>query len=115
MDPTLETDFPAVMKANPGALFNGIGHLDLETGRFEKWSAGPRTGFQEPAFIPRSKDAPEGDGFLIVLVNDYEAMRSKLVIIDVKKFQEPVATVKLFSRLCPGLHGNWVDAADLRK
>ncbi|EEU36435.1 uncharacterized protein NECHADRAFT_42458 [Fusarium vanettenii 77-13-4] len=115
MDPTLETDYPAVMRANPGAFFNGIGHLDLETGKLEKWSAGPRAGFQEPAFIPRSKDAPEGDGFLIVLVNDYEAMRSKLVIIDVNKFQEPVATVKLPLRLRPGLHGNWVDAEDLEK
>ncbi|KAJ4253435.1 hypothetical protein NW762_010593 [Fusarium torreyae] len=113
MDPTLGTDYPAVMKANPGAFFNGIGHLDLETGEFGKWSAGPRAGFQEPTFIPRSKDAPEGDGFLIVLVNDYEAMRSNLVIIDVNKFQEPVATVRLPFRLRPGLHGNWVDAADL--
>ncbi|KAM6504578.1 hypothetical protein FSOLCH5_015320 [Fusarium solani] len=115
MDPTLGTDYPAVMATNPGAFFNGIGHLDLETGKFEKWFAGPRAGFQEPAFIPRSKDAPEGDGFLIVLVNDYEAMRSKLVIIDVNKFQEPVAIVKLPLRLRPGLHGNWVDAADLEK
>lgn len=115
MDPSLQTDYPAVMKANPGAFFNGIGHLDLETGKLEKWSAGPRAGFQEPAFIPRSKGAPEGDGFLIVLVNDYEAMRSKLVIIDVNMFQEPVATVKLPLRLRPGLHGNWVDAADLEK
>ncbi|KAM6525647.1 hypothetical protein FALCPG4_011183 [Fusarium falciforme] len=103
------------MKANPGAFFNGIGHLDLETGKLEKWSAGPLPGFQEPAFIPRSKGAPEGDGFLFVLVNDYEAMRSKLVIIDVNMFQEPVATVKLPLRLRPGLHGNWVGAADLEK
>lgn len=76
MDPTLPTDFPAVMKASPGTFFNGIGHLNLETGELEKWSAGLCAGFQEPAFIPRSKDAPEGDGFLIVLVNEYDTMRS---------------------------------------
>lgn len=114
-DPAIPTNWPGVMKANPGAFFNGIGHLNLKTGNFEKWSAGPLAGFQEPAFIPRSPDAPEGDGFLIVLVNEYDTMRSKLVIIDVNNFQEPVAIVKLPLRLRPGLHGNWVDAASYNR
>ena len=52
---------------------------DLLTGEMQK--------YQEPQFIPRHPHAAEGDGFLIALVNNFDEMISKLVIIDCNKFE----------------------------
>jgi carotenoid cleavage dioxygenase len=52
---------------------------DLLTGEIQK--------YQEPQFIPRHPHAAEGDGFLIALVNNFDEMISKLVIIDCNKFE----------------------------
>ncbi len=117
MDHTLGTDFPAIAPVMGGGypLYNALGHLNLETGAFEKFFVGPKSMVQEPIFLPRSETAPEGDGFVMALVNRYETMTSDLVILDTRDWQNPVAEVKLPMRLRAGLHGNWVDSRDLKK
>jgi len=65
---------------------------------------------QEPVFIPRHGSTEEGDGYLLVLVNNYAAaMSSELHLVDTKDFSKPKAVVLLPVRLRHGLHGNWVD------
>ena len=83
------------------------------TRKTDYYFGGPFKLFQEPCFIPRSPDSPEGDGYIIVLVNNYEDMSSELVIIDTKDFENYVALIKLPIRLRMGIHGNWVDDADV--
>lgn len=68
---------------------------------------------QEPVFVPRSNDAPEGDGYLMALVNNYATMSSELHVVDTKDFSKARAVVKLNIRLRAGLHGNWVDSREL--
>ncbi|KAL1846595.1 hypothetical protein Daus18300_014213 [Diaporthe australafricana] len=98
---------------------SGIIHMntlykkDNVTGELRKYHRGNRHFFQEPQFIPRHPDAPEGDGFLIALVNNLDDMISELVIIDCNNFEEHAALAKLPVRLRPGFHGNWVDDADI--
>ncbi|KAK1510212.1 9-cis-epoxycarotenoid dioxygenase 1 [Colletotrichum abscissum] len=117
MDPSLGTDFPAIMPVLGGGhpLYNSLGHLDHESGKLEVYYPGSRHMVQEPVFVPRGEDAEEGDGFLIGLVNNYGTMSSELHVIDTKRFTEPAAVVKVPMRLRAGLHGNWVDGKELRQ
>jgi len=92
-----------------GMFFNTLAHVDHATGKTDTYFVGPTSGFQEPVFIPRSANAPEGDGYLAALANRYDEMRSDLVILDAMRLADgPVATVRLPLRLRAGLHGNWV-------
>lgn len=92
---------------------NTLYKKDVVTGEIQKYRRGTRHFFQEPQFIPRHPEAPEGDGFLIALVNNFDEMISELVIIDCDNFTEHVALAKLPIRLRPGFHGNWVDDTDI--
>ena len=67
---------------------------------------------QEPIFIPRTPDAPEGDGFVMALVSRYETFSTDLLILDTRDWTKPEAVVKLPCKLRLGIHGNWVDTSD---
>jgi carotenoid cleavage dioxygenase len=109
VDTTKPYDFA---KCGPptGGLFNCLGHFNWETGKQDIWFAGPTSTVQEPVFIPRSKDAEEGDGYLLGLVNRLDEMRNDLVVLDTKLGfeQGPIAVIRLPFKLRVGLHGNFV-------
>jgi carotenoid cleavage dioxygenase len=97
-----------------GLLLNKIGYIDFSTGRQSAWFCGPDSVIQEPCFVPRSPGAPEGDGYLIALVDDIMANYSDLVILDAQAIEAgPLARIKLPFRLRQGLHGNWADERKL--
>jgi len=92
------------------ALTNTLAHKDLSTGAEKKWWAGPQCAIQEPCFIPRHADAPEGDGYVIALVDNHVTNYSDLAIFDAQHIDEgPIARAKLPVRIRQGLHGNWAD------
>ncbi len=117
MDPKLGTDFPAIVPVMGGGypIYNALGHLNLKSGITKKFFVGAKSMVQEPIFVPRSENAPEGDGFVMALVNRYETMTSDIVILDTQDWEKPVSEIKLPVRLRAGLHGNWVDAGDPKK
>ncbi len=101
----------------PAGPFAGVisclTHFNLATGKEESWWCGPDGSLQEPCFIPRSKDAAEGDGWIVALVDDHVRNYSDLCIFDACDVAKgPIARAKLPIRLRQGLHGNWA-AADL--
>lgn len=110
-----KVDFPTVGPRMGGGYppFNSIGHLNKKTGEVKEYFAGARKFTQECVFAPRSPTSHEGDGYLIFLQNNFETMSSELAIVDTQDLSQPVALVKLPVRLRPGLHGNWVDDADV--
>lgn len=114
MDKEAGTDMPFIGPVLGGGhpLANGLGHYNARTNKYVKYFAGPKKLTQECVFVPRKETAEEGDGYILVLLNNYEEMCSELVVIDTKDFSKEVALVKLPIRLRQGLHGNWVDAAD---
>ena len=64
--------------------------------------------------MPRSADAPEGDGYLIGVVNDFRALRSELVVVDAFDLAAgAVARIKLPFRLHMQVHGWWVPGSTL--
>lgn len=97
-----------------GFKMNKIGHWDHATGGQDFWWAGPQSIVQEPCFVPRSADSPEGDGWIIALVDNLITNYTELVVLDALRLGEgPVGRAKLPIRLRSGLHGNWCDAGKL--
>lgn len=103
-------------KAGPvmGFFFNTLLTMDMTTGKADSWFAGDTSSTQEPVFAPKSPTSPEGEGYVMCVVNRRAEHRSDLVILDAQRMHEgPVATVKIPVRLKYGIHGNWVPAATI--
>lgn len=99
-------------------IFNSdadIGRLDVQTGAIDSYSFGPRTNVQEPQFVPRTPDSPEGDGWLLVIVNRLGENRSELAVFDALNLEAgPSALYDLGVRVRSTFHGNWVPAETLQ-
>ena len=97
-----------------GMLMNCLFHKDLQTGEEQHWWCGPVSSLQEACFIPRSKSAPEGDGWIVQICNRLEEHRSDLLLFNALEIAKgPIATINIPIRMRFGLHGNWAEAADV--
>jgi carotenoid cleavage dioxygenase len=89
---------------------DGIARLDWDTGE-RVVHAIPEApgGAQEPVFVPRSLDAPEGDGWLLCLVNHNAENRAELLVLDAMDVAgAPVARVLLPFNQPMAFHGCFV-------
>lgn len=84
-----------------------LARFDTETGEVKSFWIGPNHILQEPTFVPRSANAPEGDGWLLVTAHNLGERRAELVIVDAVMMSE-VARVILPFRNAPQVHGTWV-------
>lgn len=84
--------------------------FDLQKRSATVFNAGEGTQLAEVVFAPKSKDAPEGVGYLMgVATRNLEGGRADLIILDAEKPEAgPIATVKLPIRAAPQIHGWWV-------
>ena len=97
-----------------GPPSNSYGRFDIQTGKIDRYFAGPAHGLQECTFVPRSSGR-EGDGYLIGVCSNYAEMRSELVIADAERLGEgDIARVILPFRISPQVHGVWANAAELQ-
>ena len=95
-----------------GAPMNCLMIKDLETGAEQHWWAGPTSTLQEPCFIPRGPDAPEGDGWIVQVCNRMAEHRSDLLLFDALDIEKgPIATIQVPIRLRFGLHGNFAPSS----
>src|SRR5690606_10943275 len=79
-----------------GFLTNTLGHINFSTGRQSSWFCGPENLIQEPCFIPRSPDAPQGDGYIVALIDNLVSNLSDLAIFDANAIEQgPFAKAKL--------------------
>jgi len=112
MDTEMPYEFPGARAS--GFKMNRIGHIDHATGKQDSWWCGPDSMIQEPCFIPRNDTSPEGDGYIIALVDNITTNYSDLVVLDALRLEDgPIGRAKLPFRLRSGLHGNWCDARKL--
>lgn len=112
-DPTLP--FDESLGERPFQFFNQLAHVNVKTGATDAWYPGNAQCFQEPIFVPRSADAPEGDGYVIALLNHLSGDNTELVVLDsLKMAAGPVARIKIPFRLRMSLHGNWTPAEVLQ-
>jgi carotenoid cleavage dioxygenase-like enzyme len=93
-----------------GAL-SGIAHVDGNGKRLGVYLLPPGDTISEPVFVERSKDAAEGDGWLLAVVWRADENRSDLAVFTATDIEAgPVALVQLGHRVPDGFHGNWVRA-----
>jgi carotenoid cleavage dioxygenase len=99
----------AASSTNDGGLgFDAIVHHDLDKGDKSLYvlPEGDRTG--EPVFVPKAKDAPEGQGYLLSTVYRARENRSDLAVFDAENVADgPIACAELPHRVPFGFHGNW--------
>ncbi|MCW2391651.1 carotenoid cleavage dioxygenase [Sphingobium sp. B1D7B] len=97
-----------------GRVTNSYARFDLHTNKVDRYFPGDTHSLQECTFIPRSADAPEGDGYLIGTASNYAEMRSELIIADAQRLEEgDIARVILPFRAGPQVHGIWVRPDEL--
>ncbi|MFW2350651.1 carotenoid oxygenase family protein [Qipengyuania sp.] len=83
---------------------------DLATGERVQRDFGEGRIPGEFVFVPRSADAPEGDGWVMGYVIDRNEGTSALEILDAMSL-DPVAAVHIPHLIPPGFHGNWIAAS----
>jgi carotenoid cleavage dioxygenase len=91
-------------------FFDGVAHV--ETGHARRTYFLPEgDATSEPVFVPRHRDAAEGDGWLLAVVWRGAENRSDLAVFEATQIEQgPVALVQLSHRVPFGFHGNWVGA-----
>ncbi len=114
----LEMDMkrPVALKGGSagGFLMNCLCLIDHQAKTEQHWWCGDVSSLQEPCFIPRSKDAPEGDGWIVMVCNRLDEHRSDLLIFEALDIARgPVATIRIPFQLRFGLHGNWANAEEI--
>lgn len=88
---------------------SNLGHVDVSTGKLTVWSPGEKASIHEPQFVPRSDDSPEGDGWILAIVNRLDENRGELAVLDALDIAKgPVATYALPVRVRSTFHGTWV-------
>jgi carotenoid cleavage dioxygenase len=88
--------------------FDSIAHVDVKTGQRTTYvfPAGDSPG--EPIFVPRSAEAPEGDGWVIAVVYRGSEARSDFVVFEAGDINAgPIGIAKMPRRVPFGFHGNW--------
>jgi carotenoid cleavage dioxygenase-like enzyme len=97
-----------------GRVINSYARFDHTRGALSKFFAGDTYSLEEPQFVPRRKDSPEGDGYLIGVAKNFAGMYSELVIVDAQRLEEgAIARVKMPFRLHGQVHGWWTAQEDL--
>jgi carotenoid cleavage dioxygenase len=94
--------------ADVEAYFSVLVKYDREGGPSTYHDFGRGTWTGEPIFVPRTPDAGEDDGFVLVVCHDGPNDRSTLAILDARDFGgPPLATLSLRDRIPMGFHGNF--------
>jgi carotenoid cleavage dioxygenase len=84
-------------------------------GTLETWDHGEQVSVQEPQFVPRTPDSPEGDGWLLTILNRLDRNHSELAVFDATRLSDgPVARLFIPVRVRATFHGMWVPAETLR-
>jgi carotenoid cleavage dioxygenase len=91
-----------------GSKFNRLIHHDMASGARQVWGA-DKYMFGEPVFAPRSMNAAEAEGYLLMLANDLETSLTELMVFDALDIQSgPRCRANLPVRIPAGFHGTWV-------
>ncbi|KAH6975705.1 carotenoid oxygenase [Ilyonectria destructans] len=101
--------------ADPALLYRGLnclGRFDYETKELEIMSPGPDVLVQETCFSPRHPEAPEGDGFLITMIDNIPKLRNEVIIQDTKDFHTIIARILLPFRKLPLVFSSSISSSE---
>lgn len=91
-------------------MYNQVGRFNLADHSSDRFTFGSRdtTFTSEAIFVPKSDDAPEGQGYLLSVVTDLPSDTSALYIMDAENLSAgPLAVAQLSNRIPVGFHGGW--------
>lgn len=92
-------------------VFNGLSHVDHETGKRSDYRLDGGDAISEPVFVARSGTAGEGDGYLLASAYRWNDRRSDLLVFDTDDISSgPIAVAELDTRVPQGFHGLWKSA-----
>ena len=92
-----------------GSFRRGVARFDVGTRRAEIGPLPSGHLVSEPIFVPRSADAPEGDGFVLAMVFDDTADASHLAVFDTTRLPDgPIARAHFPEPLPMTFHGVWM-------
>jgi carotenoid cleavage dioxygenase len=96
-------------------LADGLLKYDFDNGCESKLHAfGANRNGGEGVFVPRPGAREEDDGWLLAFVHDEGEGQSELIVADARRMAAaPLARVLIPQRVPYGLHGLWLDRADL--
>jgi carotenoid cleavage dioxygenase len=104
--------YAATQKKESVLGFDILAHNDFKTGKVATYNIPTGDAFSEPVFVPRSADAPEGDGYLLATIYRRAENRSDLAIFNCATLADgPIALAELSHRVTLGFHGNWLETA----
>ena len=108
-DPRVGTQQHRYAYTATGLDLGPTNRVDVDSGAVESHDHGPGRFGAEPILVPKEGSTREGDGWLLVCVNDRSGGPAELVILDALEMESPpVARVHLPQRVPDGFHGNWV-------
>ena len=93
-------------------ITNSLGRYDMNTGKLDTLFVGSDGTLQEACFVPKSRNAPEGEGYLVGVWDNLAESRSELIVADAQRMQE-LARVILPLRISVQVHGVWAPYEDL--
>jgi len=94
-------------------MFDSILHYNVRTGSRSAHTLPEGCYTGEPVFVPSRPGAPEGEGFLLATIYREAERSSDLLVLDAENVEkDPLATIKLPTRVPFGFHGNWRPAND---
>jgi len=98
-----------------GFGWNTLASLDLATRGIRRFYVGDNNTTGEPCFVPRSPDAPEGDGYLLAALTCYaHTPHTRIIVLDTQDIEQgPISTIFMPLRLHGAVHGNWVPESAL--
>ena len=77
--------YAASTNREAGLGFNALAHHDFEKGQSHLYELPLKDGTGEPVFVPRSRAAPQGEGYLLSVVYRGSEKRSDLGIFDAQR------------------------------
>ncbi len=91
-----------------GIGFDTLVRQDFESGTRTDYRLPKGDNTSEPVFVPRTKDAAEGDGYLVSVIYRAAENRSDVAFFDASSLDAgPIALAELSTRVPHGFHGNW--------
>ncbi|MDM0111723.1 carotenoid oxygenase family protein [Variovorax sp. J22R133] len=89
-------------------MYAALMHIDHQSAERDVYEFPTLDRVSEPVFVPRSDDAPEGDGWVLAVAWRGAEDRSDLVIFDAQHLHAgPICTAELSHRVPVGFHGSW--------
>jgi carotenoid cleavage dioxygenase len=100
--------YPTAIDVGERWGFNGLMHLDIETGRRERFSFGNDVVVEEHVLVPKPGSSKEGEGWLLGLGYDCKVRRSFASVFDAQALSAgPLARVWLPYWVTYGFHGKF--------